>query len=145
MPLPRHRRLNVQEQNALAEVSIRNEATHWRLNPLPEALRVAGLERGVQWEKSIVVDLDIDFPGMPRLFGLLLAQDGRFIDFAIDTDETHGVVESVDTWEDMTAVQDTSLRNRGFGAGPGAIANKVLRALNAIKVSNSLSHENNVP
>jgi hypothetical protein len=136
MPLPRHRRLNVQEQNAVGVDSLRNEATHWRLNPLPEALRVTGLERGVQWEKSIVVGLDINFPGMPRLFGLLLTQDERFIDFAIDTDETHGVVESVGTWEDVTAAQNTSLRNRGFGAGPGAIAVKVLRALNAAKGSN---------
>ena len=135
MPLPGYRRLNVQEQNPLVEVSIRNEATHWRLNPLPEALRVTGLERGVQWEKSIVVDLDINFPGMPRLFGLLLAQDERFIDFAIDTDETHGVVESVDTWEDVIGAQNTSLRNRGFGAGPGGIAIEVLRAFNAIKES----------
>ena len=136
MSLPRHRRLNVQEQNALVEDAIRSEATHWRLNPLPEALRVTGLERGVQWEKSIVVDLDIDFPGMPRLFGLLLTQDERFIDFAIDTDETHAVVESVETWKDVTAAQNTSLRNRGFGAGPGAIAIKVLRALNAVEESN---------
>jgi hypothetical protein len=136
MPLPRHRRLNVQEQNAQMEDSIRNEATHWRLNPLPEALRMTGLERGVRWEKSIVLGLDINFPGMPRLFGLLLTQDERFIDFAIDTDETHRVVKSLSTWEDVTAAQNAGLRNRGFGAGHGAIAIKVLRALNAVKGSN---------
>jgi hypothetical protein len=131
MPLPRYRKLNVQEQNALVEDAIRREAMHWRQNALPEALKVTGLERGVQWEKSIVVDLDIDFPGMPKLCGLLLTQDERFVDFEIDTDTTYGVVESVEIWEDVTAIQNTNPRNRGFGAGRGAIAIKVLRALNS--------------
>ncbi|SDH96897.1 hypothetical protein [Variovorax sp. OV700] len=131
MTLPRHRSLNVQEQNALVEDSIRRGAMRWRQKPLPEALKVVGLERGVRWEKSIVVDLDIDFPGMPRLFGLLLTQDERFVHFEIDTDETHEVVESVEAWEDVTATQNTGLHNRGVGAGRGAIAIKVLRALNS--------------
>lgn len=104
---------------------------HWRQNPLPEALQISGLERGVQWDKSIVVDLDIDFPGMPKLFGLLLTQDERFVYFAIDTDKTHRVVESVEAWEDVTTTQNASLHNRGIGAGCGAIAIKVLRALNS--------------
>lgn len=131
MPLARYRQLNVQQQNALVEDSIRREAKHWRQNPIPEALKVSGLERGVQWERSIVIDLDIDFPGMPRLFGLLLTQDERFIDFAIDSDAAHKVVESVETWRDVTEAQNTDLRNRGIGAGRGAIALEVLRTLNS--------------
>jgi hypothetical protein len=129
MPLPRYRKLNVQEQNALVEDSIRREAVYWRQNALPEALKVSGVERGVQWEKSIIVDLDIDFP--EKLCGLLLTQDERFVDFEIDTDATYRVVESVEIWEDVTAIQNTNLRNRGIGAGRGAIAIKVLRALNS--------------
>lgn len=131
MPLPRYRKLNVQQQNALVEDSIRREAMYWRQNPLPDALRVSGLERGVEWDRSIVIGLNIDFPGMPRLFGLLLTQDERFVDFAIDTDETHEVVESVEVWSDVTAAQNMNQRNRGIGAGRGAIAIKVLRVLNS--------------
>jgi len=131
MPLPRYRKLNVQQQNALVEDSIRREAMYWRQNPLPDALRVSGLEQGVEWDRSIVIGLNIDFPGMPRLFGLLLTQDERFVDFAIDTDETHEVVESVEVWSDVTAAQNMNQRNRGIGAGRGAIAIKVLRVLNS--------------
>jgi len=104
---------------------------YWRQNPLPDALRVSGLEQGVEWDRSIVIGLNIDFPGMPRLFGLLLTQDERFVDFAIDTDETHEVVESVEVWSDVTAAQNMNQRNRGIGAGRGAIAIKVLRVLNS--------------
>ena len=131
MPLPRYRKLNVQQQNALVEDSIRREAMYWRQNPLPDALRVSGLEQGVEWDRSIVIGLNIDFPGMPRLFGLLLTQDERFVDFAIDTDETHEVVESVEVWSDVTAAQNMNQRNRGIGAGRGVIAIKVLRVLNS--------------
>lgn len=131
MPLPRYRKLNVQQQNALVEDSIRREAMYWRQNPLPDALRVSGLEQGVEWDRSIVIGLNIDFPGMPRLFGLLLTQDERFVDFAIDTDETHEVVESVEVWSDVTAAQNMNQRNRGIGARRGAIAIKVLRVLNS--------------
>lgn len=130
MPLIRYRQLNVQQQNALVEDSIRREAMHWRQNPLPEALKVSGLERGIQWERSIIIDLDIDFPGEPRLIGLLLTQDERFIDFEIDTDAAHEVVASVEVWEDVTTAQNTNRRNRGIGAGRGAIAIKVLQSLN---------------
>lgn len=129
--MPHRRKLSVQQQNALVEESIQREAIHWRQNPLPEALRVSGLERGVEWERSIVIGLDIDFPGMPRLFGLLLTQDERFVDFAVDTDETHKIIESVETWRDVTEAENTNLRNRGIGAGRGALAIKVLRALNS--------------
>ena len=77
----RPRQLNVQQQNALVEKSIRDSARYWRDQPLPVALKIYGEERGVVWDRSIVLDLDVDFPGMPRLFGLLLTQDERFIGF----------------------------------------------------------------
>jgi hypothetical protein len=67
---------------------------------------------------------------MPRLSGLLLTQDEGFVDFEIETDSAHRVVESVEAWEDVTATQNTNERNRGIGAGSGAIAIKVLRGLN---------------
>ncbi|MDR6524542.1 hypothetical protein J2789_007256 [Variovorax paradoxus] len=131
MPLPRYRKLNVQQQNAVVEDLIRREAMHWRQNPLPEALKESGSERGIQWERSIIINLCVDFPGMPRLSGLLLTQDERFVDFEIETDAAHRVVESVEVWKDVTATQNTNERNRGIGAGSGAIAIKVLRTLNS--------------
>jgi len=127
----RQRQLNVQQQNALVQKSIRDGAIYWRREMLPEALKVSGEERGVVWAKSIVVELDIDFPGMPAIFGLLVTQNERFIRFEIDTDSGHQLVKAVETWNDVTAAQDLSLHNRGTGAGHGALALKVLRELNA--------------
>jgi hypothetical protein len=127
----RQRRLNVQQQNALVEKSIRNGAIYWRREPLPRVLKVCGEERGVIWDKSVVLDLNIDFSGMPAIFGLLVTQEERFISFEIDTDSDHQLVKSVETWNDVTAAQDLSLHNRGTGTGRGAFALKVLRELNA--------------
>ncbi|MDR3158407.1 MAG: hypothetical protein LBU11_05235 [Zoogloeaceae bacterium] len=125
------RQLNVQQQNAIVEDGIRRTASYWRLNGIPEALKIAGLERGVNWSKSIVVDLDIDFPGMPSLFGLLLTQDEKFIDFAVNTDESHERLKSVECWDDVSEKQNTNFHNRGIGVGRGALALKALRELNA--------------
>ncbi|MCY1561490.1 hypothetical protein D9M68_987540 [compost metagenome] len=87
----------------------------------------AGAERGVQWERSIVIELGIDFPGMPSIFGELVTQDHRFIAFEIDTT---GEVR-VEQWEDVTGDQNFNEHNRGTGVGRGALALRVLRELNA--------------
>jgi len=128
----RQRQDNVQEQNARDEQAILKTAEYWRQTPLPLALQSCGEGRGVVWSKSIVLKLDIDFPGMPRLFGQLLSQNERFVAFEIDTDQSHCVVEHVDSWTDVTADQNMSLHNPGTGMGHGAIALKVLRALNTL-------------
>jgi hypothetical protein len=120
----------VQEQNARDERAILKTAEYWRKTPLPLALQSCGEARGVVWSKSIVLKLEVDFPGMPRLFGQLLNQHERFITFEIDTDQSHCVNEHVDSWIDVTADQNMSLHNPGTGMGHGAIALKVLRALN---------------
>jgi hypothetical protein len=125
------RQLNVQQQNSLMEEAVRSSAVRWRRHGVPQALRVVGQERGVLWERSIVVELDIDFPGMPQLFGLLLTQHERFIHFEIETDEQHCVAEAVACWIDVTSEQNLNPRNRGTGAGKGALAIKVRRDLDA--------------
>ena len=125
------RQLNVQKQNSAVEDGIRHEAAHWRQSGVSEALRIAGLERGVSWDKSIVIDLDIDFPGMPPLFGLLLTQDEKFVYFEVDTDERHERLERVECWDDVSEKQNMNIHNRGIGAGRGALALKVLHELNA--------------
>jgi len=121
------RQLNVQQQNARTEESVRSESTYWREHGVPEALRICGEQRGVQWHKAIVVGLDQDFPGMPSLFGVLLTQDERFIRFEIDTESDVQVYQ----WEDITAAQNLNEHNRGTGVGYGALAIKILRHLNA--------------
>jgi len=128
-PLGPPQQKNVQQQNVEVERRIRSEAAYWRAKGVPEALRAIGEEHEVDWSEAIVVDLDIDFPGMPQLFGLLVTGQGRFIRFAIDTDQKHLVAEAVSEWVDVTDQQNVNSNNPGTGIGFGALAIKVLNEL----------------
>ena len=98
---------------------------------MPSALIEVASSRGVDCSKAIVLKLEIDFPGMPRLFGMLLTKSERFIEFEIETDESHSLVELVESWRDVTEGQNLGEHNRGIGVGQGALAIKVLREVNA--------------
>lgn len=127
--LLKKRQLNVQEQNALIAYRLMTTARHWLEAGVPLALAEEGERQGIEWSKTIVLKLDIDFPGMPRLFGLLLTQAEQFIAFEIETDHTHQRVESIDKWEDVSAQQDYSTARRGTGQGLATIALQVRREL----------------
>ena len=125
------RKLSVQQQNMVAEEAIRHHAKYWRDATVPPALLEAASLRGVNCAESIFLKLEIDYPGMPRLFGILLTNSGRFIEFEIETDESHSTIENVETWRDVTEKQNLNIQNRGTGIGTGALALKVLHELNA--------------
>jgi hypothetical protein len=125
------RQQSVQQQNAVAQNSLRVHAKYWRNTPLPPALIEAASARGVDCATAIFLKLEIDFPGMPRLFGVMLTSSERFIRFEIETDEMHSSVELVEVWRDVTENQNINVRNRGIGVGAGASAIEVLRELNA--------------
>jgi len=63
------RQLNVQQQNLLVERHIRAGAEHWRTHAIPEPLKAYAESQGIRWDRSIIVSLEIDFPGMPQLWG----------------------------------------------------------------------------
>jgi len=125
------RQQSVQQQNAAAQEALRIHAKYWRRTPLPSALIEAAAARGVNCATAIFLKLEIDFPGMPRLFGVMLTSSERFIRFEIETDEQHSSVELVEVWCDVTENQNLNINNRGIGAGAGALAIEVLRELNA--------------
>ena len=120
--LLRKRQLNVQEQNALAEHRIYLSASYWRGNELPRALLEFGKKQEISWNKSIILQLEKDSPGMPSLIGTILTDKGRFVDFELETDEAHAQVRSVELWEDITDQQNFSTHNKGKGIGYGALA-----------------------
>ena len=94
---------------------------------VPEALSLVGSAQGIDWNRSIVVHLEVDFPGMPELFGTLVTQDQRFIAFEIASSDRI----QVERWEDVTAAQDFNHHNRGTGLGWGALVLKVFQEMNA--------------
>ncbi len=121
------RQLNVQQQNACTEDGLRTEAFYWRTHEAPLQLAKVCELHGVQWCRSIILSLDVDFPGMPTYFGLLLSQDERFIKFAVDLDADP---TQPGTWKDVSNQQNLNKRNCGTGVGYGALALKILRELN---------------
>lgn len=123
------RQLNVQEQNALIAHRLMGNAKHWLATGVPVALARYGESKGINWSETVILELEIDFPGMPRLFGLLLTHAEQFIAFGIDTDSAHRHVESVDQWEDVSVRLDYSISKRGTGKGFAAIALQVRRKL----------------
>ncbi|MEA5673969.1 hypothetical protein VA602_21850 [Pseudomonas sp. MH2] len=127
--LLKKRQLNVQEQNTLVAHRLMETAKAWLVRGIPVALKHYGESKGIRWSETIVLNLEVDFPGMPNLYGLLLTHAERFIAFEIDTDGTHRYVESVSQWEDVSASQDYALRKRGTGKGFAAIALQVRREL----------------
>lgn len=127
--LLKKRQLNVQEQNALVAHRLMVTAKAWLARGIPLALKKYGESEGIRWSEAIVLDLEVDFPGMPSLYGLLLTHAERFIAFEIDTDDTHRYVKSVSQWEDVSANQDYAPHKRGTGKGFAAIALQVRREL----------------
>ena len=118
---------NVQQQNDKSEHSIRRRVAYWKEHGVPEALTLVGSAQGIDWNRSIVVHLEVDFPGMPELFGTLVTQDQRFIAFEIASSDRI----QVERWEDVTAAQDFNHHNRGTGLGWGALVLKVFQETNA--------------
>ena len=127
--LLKKRQLNVQEQNAIAEYKLLSIAKYWQEHQIPRALLSCGEERGVSWTKAIVLELGIDYPGMPSLFGRILSSTDRFIEFELETDSTHEKILSIEQWDDITENINFSEHNKGSGAGYGAIALKVKKQL----------------
>lgn len=127
--LLKKRQLNVQEQNALVAHRLMVTAKAWLARGIPPALKNYGELKGIRWSETVVLDLEVDFPGMPSLYGLLPTHAERFIEFEIDTDDTHRHVESVSQWEDVFANQDYATHKRGTGKGFAAIALQVRREL----------------
>lgn len=124
------RQQNVRQQNDSIKEDIRRRASYWRTGALPSALEEVATAQGIDCKKAVFLRLEVDFPGMPRLFGTLLTSNERFIEFEIETDETHSKVESVEAWRDVTDAQNLSAHNRGIGVGTGALAIQVLREIN---------------
>ena len=128
-PLLKKRQLNVQEQNAVTTHRLMTTAKFWRNAGLPVALVGYGESQGIDWAGTVVLELEVDFPGMPRLHGLILNQAERFIAFEIDTDIDHQCVETVERWEDVTSIQNHAVSQRGTGKGFAVIALQVRREI----------------
>lgn len=131
--LKRKRQKNVQEQNRLAKEHLRIEATYYRQHPeaVPYALVCYAERQGIDWCRTIVLDLGINEPGTSTVFGRLLTQDRTFIEFDMDLTDDFQYITDLYQWQDITVKQNLSHHNRGTGIGDGALAIEVLIELNS--------------
>ncbi|GAC1034093.1 hypothetical protein thsps21_49220 [Pseudomonas sp. No.21] len=130
----RKRQKNVQEQSLLRREGLRLTAEYYRNQPdeLPRVLLHHPQALGIDWSRTIMVDLHIEQYGGHSVSGLLLTQDCRFIEFDLDTNEDYSKLDAKgrNLWHDVTEQTSTSRHNRGTGVSDGAWALEVQRQLN---------------
>ncbi|WP_271103452.1 hypothetical protein [Pseudomonas tohonis] len=130
----RKRQKNVQEQSLLRREGLRLTAEYYRNQPdeLPRVLLHHPQAQGIDWNRAIMVNLDIEQYGSHSVSGVLLTQDCRFIEFDLDTNEDYSEldVEGRNLWHDVTENTSTSRHHRGTGISDGAWALEVQRQLN---------------
>lgn len=130
--IARKRQKSVQDQNALLRESIRKCAVYYRDAPgrIPQVLIDVACARGVDWSRSILLDLGVREPGCSSVMGRLLDQSGCFIEFEMDATDDLGSLVELYLWRDISAEQNCSQHNRGIGVGFGALALAVQADLN---------------
>ena len=131
--IARKRQKNVQEQNFSSKIALYKIAVYYRQNPIPKVLYDCGLERGICWDRTIIIDLGKFEPGDDDLFGVLLDQNQQIIEFSLDSNSTLTVLVQLYQWDNVTHLQNFSQHNRGVGIGNGAMAIEIQTELNAQK------------
>ena len=127
--LGKKRQLNVQEQNALLQASIRREAVHWREVGIPVAMHRFLLNQSIDPVSSIFFNYDQDFPGCSSDMGTVLTADGRFFEFEVDLNDDRSELVECHVWQDVTARIEINPRKPGTGASRGCLALRVLQEL----------------
>ena len=128
--LKRKRQLNVHEQNALAKHAIFTEASYWRKNGIPQAIKLALESHGICAETSIFLKYAQNFPGISTDEGMVLTQEKRFYEFEIDRDSQRAHLISFHALLDVTASIEINEHKPGTGATWGFLALEVLAELN---------------
>ena len=124
------RQLNVQEQNALVKNTIYSEASYWRKNGLPKALKHALEEKGISIETSIILEYEQNFPGCSTDYGIVLTRNGDFYRFEMDLSNDRSELLDFYAWENINSEIEVNKNLKGTGASWGYLANEVLNELN---------------
>ncbi len=123
------RRPNVAEQNeaVAADLVQRTKAFRDRAAGYPEALYGFLAAKGVDVSRSVLVSASTAEQGINPICGVVLTQDGHFMEFDLDCSPDGRDVQEVHTWVDESAGQNVNSHNPGFRKGIGCIALEVLR------------------
>ncbi len=124
---------NVQRGNAESRNLLLETARHWREKGLPAPLQRLLRDYEINPDRLIVIgDASGDWPGHEFLMEfLILTETGDFLEIRVELSEDATSIMEVEKFEDVTADQNLSEHNRGFGKGDGYLALQVLAELNS--------------
>lgn len=128
--LKKKRQLNVQEKNILEKHRIFTEASYWRENGVPVALKAAIEQKGVNVDNSIFLQYEQDFPGVSTDEGTILTPDGEFFEFEMDLNDSRTKLVEFYVWENITSNVEINEHKPGTGSTWGFLALQVLSELN---------------
>lgn len=124
------RQLNVQEQNALEKHKLKSVASYWRQHDLASPLRRALEEKGIDLERSIIIEYAQDEPGGFTDEGIVLTPSGEFFEFDVDLSADRRMLVTFHTWKDISAQFEINEHRPGTGASRGFLALQVMSELN---------------
>jgi hypothetical protein len=130
--LKNKRQLNVQEQNALTQHYIEQDAIYFRRNKdLPQILLDYFVSRGIDLEQ---VSFDrMQYGGEVEGYrGLWLTRNHHFISYLIFLDETDSQIDEIDEWMDITDEIEVSAHARGLGNTYGQLCINALHKINHV-------------
>lgn len=126
-----YRPLNVQEQIDIRKDNILSEAKYWREHGIPKILELLFKEKGIDINKSIVLEYKQDYPGISTDEGLLLTPEGEFYEFNIDLNSDRTEIVELYSIVNVSERYKVSEHEKGIGKSFGYIAMEILIELNS--------------
>ena len=128
--LKKQRRLNVQEQIILTRDRILTEANYWRQNGVPAPLLDVFKKYEIDFERSIILDYEQDFPDIITDEGIVLTPHGIFYEFIADLNSDRTELIELYSIKDVSDRFEVEANKRGIGMTYGFLALEVLKELN---------------
>ncbi len=128
--LANQRRLNVQEQILVEKNKIRSESKYWRTRGIPKPLEQVLKERGIDIDKSIILNYEQDFPGISTDKGTILTSDEIFYEFEADLNADRTELIELYSFTDVSKRFEIKEHKQGIGKTYGFLAIEVLKELN---------------
>ena len=111
-------------------ISFRNRSVHF-----PPAFYRYLTAKGINPATSVLVDVSTDTQGVNPLFGLICCTSRRFFEFDLDFDGDGELLVEELEWIDVTAQQNKSPHNKGYGKSRSYLALVILEELSDNRIS----------
>ncbi len=97
------------------------------------------LREKINLDTSLIMDLELQFPGCSDAEGVAVTEDGQFFSFEVDLSADKKELKEEYEWIEVTADYEVCDTKRGIGHTDGYIALTVLKELNDNKACQATS------